>query len=158
MSISQNITSIDIFKRKASDSGLAWDTGTFVGHPFHMTYSEAELLVCDAWKQQASGIPQGSLLLAYYDANKDNKALYEAILLRVLEPINLPQYGDIITSMIEYYQEGVTTGSGESSQLDNHTRYRYSFSGLKCSVLGCFYLENDQKIRTHIRPQYREFR
>lgn len=147
MSISQNITSIDIFKRKASDGGLAWNTGTFVGHPFHMTYSEAELLVCDAWKQQASGIPQGSLLLAYYDANEGNKALYEAVLLRVLEPINLPQHGDVITSMIEYYQEGVTTGSSDSSQLDNHTRYRYSFSGLKCSVLGCFYLENAQNVR-----------
>ena len=139
MSISSAITSVDLFKRTTANGKQSWNTGTFVGRPFHMSYSAAQILVCDAWKQRAHGIPQGSMLLAYYDCQGDDQREYEAILLRVIEPTTLPQDGDVITSMIEYYQEGVETGSNEASQLDNHTRYRFSFSGLKCSILGCFF-------------------
>ena len=71
----------------------------------------------------------------------------EAILLRVIEPTALPQEQSVVSSMIEYYQDHIKTGTGETSQLDSHTRYHYSFSGIKCSVLGCFYKDNDGRIR-----------
>jgi hypothetical protein len=147
MGISQLITSIDLFKRKFTANSWDWDTGFFVGRPFRMSYSTAEILVSDAWKQRSGGIPQGAFLLAYYDSEVNNKKTLEAILLRVIEPTSLPQDQDVVTSMIEYYQEDIKTGTGDNSQLDSHTRYRYSFSGIKCSVLGCFYIDSEGKTR-----------
>jgi len=59
------IATIDLFKKDPA-SGLV-DTGVFVGRPFHLDYSSALLLIADAWKQKAQGLPQGCLLLAYYE-------------------------------------------------------------------------------------------
>ena len=43
--------------------------------------------------------------------------------------------------MIEYYKDNLRV-SGESSQLDEYTRYEFSFSGLECRVLGTFYRDS----------------
>lgn len=71
MSIIQQLTQIDFFKRNKSTGD--WETGIFVGRPFRLSYTKAEILVADAWKQQAKGIPQGCFLLAYYDNELDKK-------------------------------------------------------------------------------------
>ncbi len=60
--------------------------GVFVGRPFHLDYSSALLLVADAWKQKAQGLPLGCFLLAYYE-NEDEVS--EALLLRVIAPAKL---------------------------------------------------------------------
>lgn len=91
--------------------------------------------MADAWKQRARGIPQGTFLLAYYE-NEDNVS--EALLLRVLQPTNLPTDNDVISSMIEYYKDNLKT-SGNNNQLDTFTRYEFSFSGVECRILGTFY-------------------
>lgn len=147
MSIALQLAQVDLFKRVKDKSNWEWDTGVFVGRPFRMTYSTAEVLVSDAWKKRADGIPQGAFLLAYYDSEVEDESALEAILLRVIEPTSLPQDQDVVTSMIEYYQDDIKTGTGSNSQLDSHTRYRYSFSGIKCSVLGCFYKDSNGKVR-----------
>lgn len=126
------IATIDIFRR---DKNGDWTTGFFVGRPFYLDYDHSNLLVADAWKQKAKGIPQGSFLLAYYE-NEDH--ISEALLLRVLRPTTLPTDNDVISSMIEYYKDNLRT-SGSETQLDSFTRYEFSFSGLKCSILGTFY-------------------
>lgn len=99
MSISQQLTQTKIFKRKSNGD---WDTGFFVGRPFRLSYNKAEILVADAWKQRAKGIPQGCFLLAYYDNELDNKNNAEAILLRVIQPSKLPTDQNVISSMVEY--------------------------------------------------------
>jgi len=87
------------------------------------------------------GIPQGSLLLAFYD-NLDNVS--EALLLRALKPTRLPTDNDMVSSMVEYYKDNLKT-AGSGNQLDELTRYEFSFSGLECRILGTFYLDgNDQ--------------
>lgn len=118
----------DLFKRKETAPNT-WDTGELVGRIFRLSYTWAEILLPDVWKQQAGGIPQGAFLLAYYDG-AHNESTLEAILLRVIEPIRLPQNQEI-SNFIERYKDSITT--------DHVTRYEYSFSGLRCSVLGCFY-------------------
>ncbi len=128
------IASIDLFKRNASGEP---ETGLFIGRPFHLDYDIAYLLVADAWKIRARGIPQGTFLLAYYENEPD---VSEALLLRVLKPTKLPTDNDVISSMIEYYKDNQRT-SGQNSQLDTFTRYEFSFSGLECRVLGTFYKE-----------------
>jgi DNA helicase HerA-like ATPase len=128
------IASVDLFKRtKAGEP----DTGIFVGRPFHLDYDLAYVLVADAWKIKAKGIPQGTFLLAYYQNEPD---VSEALLLRVLRPAKLPTDNDVVSSMVEYYKDNQRT-SGQNNQLDTFTRYEFSFSGLECRVLGTFYKE-----------------
>ncbi|MEO1373592.1 MAG: DUF87 domain-containing protein [Cyanobacteria bacterium J06635_10] len=142
MSISTELTQINLFKRRKDGE---WDTGIFVARPFRLSYSKAEILVADAWKQRAKGIPQGCFLLAYYDNELDDKANIEAILLRVIQPTKLPTDQEVISSMVEYYKDDIRTGTNQKSQLDTFTRYEFSFSGLECSVLGSFYVDNKGK-------------
>lgn len=144
MSISRQLTQVNLFKRKADGE---WDTGLFVGRPFRLSYSKAEILVADAWKQRANGIPQGCFLLAHYDNELDDPANAEAILLRVIQPAKLPTDQEVISSMVEYYKDNIRTGTNQRSQLDTFTRYEFSFSGLECSVLGSFYVDSAGRTR-----------
>lgn len=59
------IASTDLFKR--DDKTGTFETGIFIGRPFHIDYDRAHLLIADSWKEKAKGIPQGSFLLAYYE-------------------------------------------------------------------------------------------
>jgi hypothetical protein len=147
MSISRQLTSTNLFKRKQEGEDVRWDTGLFVGRPFRLTYSRAEILIADAWKQKAKGIPQGCFLLAYYDNEPNDQKNAEAILLRVIQPTRLPTDQEIISSMVEYYKDDIRTGTNQRSQLDTFTRYEFSFSGLECSVLGSFYIDKQDKTR-----------
>ncbi len=132
------IDQIDLFKRNES---TAWDTGIHVGRVFRLSFTSMDVLLMDAWKEQAGGVPQGAFLLAYYD-NTENNTTVEAILLRVIEPTSLPQDNENIISMVEYYKDNI-----KNSQLDPITRHHYSASGLKCSILGCFYKDTDGKTK-----------
>jgi DNA helicase HerA-like ATPase len=148
MGISQQIAQIDLFKQSLdANKKWYWDTGVFIGRPFKLSYSDAAILVADAWKEKCNGIPQGCFLLAYYDTDSKKEISKEAILLRVIEPSELPTDKNVISSMVEYYKDNIKTGSTTQSALDEFTRYEFSFSGLRCSVLGCFYKDNDGKIK-----------
>lgn len=134
MSISEQIrqaASVNIF-------ALSQDKEAFVGHPFYFDYEFVHVLIADARKNKVGGIPQGTFLLAFYDNDVNEQ---EAVLLRALRPTKLPTDQDIIKSMIEYYKDNLRV-SGESSQLDEYTRYEFSFSGLECRVLGTFYQDD----------------
>jgi hypothetical protein len=146
-SISRQLTQIDLFKRKQEGEDVRWDTGLFVGRPFRLAYGRAEILVSDSWKKRAKGVPQGCFLLAYYDNKFDGSEEVEAILLRVIQPTKLPTDQEVISSMVEYYKDNIRTGDNERSQLDSFTRYEFSFSGLECSVLGSFYIDEQDRTR-----------
>ncbi|HEY3987575.1 ATP-binding protein [Cedecea sp.] len=119
----------------------------FIGRPFYLSYDTAKILVCDAWKSQVGGIPAGAFLLAFYDGEKDVR---EAVLLRAIKQTPLPTDNDMISSMIEYYKDNMDisgrAGGNKNSQLDEFTRYEFSFSGLECRVLGVFYSINSNAI------------
>ena len=127
------LAKIDLFARDPKTGQIA--TGLFVGRPFHLDYDRAHVLMADAWKEKASGMPQGAFLLAYYENERE---VAEALLLRVLNPTSLPTDRDVVSSMVEYYKDNLKT-SGEGNQLDTYTRYEFSFSGIECRVLGTFY-------------------
>lgn len=129
----KDIVNVDLFLKGRDES-------MFVGRSFYLDYDKAQILVADAWKHKVNGLPQGAFLLAYYDGED---GVDEAILLRALAPSKLPTDSDVVSSMIEYYKEGTDisgrAGSGRKSNLDDITRYEFSFSGLECRVLGSFY-------------------
>ncbi len=136
LAILKDIVNVDILKEGCKEDA-------FVGRPFYLDYQKAYLLVADSWKYKVGGIPQGSFLLAFYENENDKGA--EAILLRVLEPTDLPTENDVTSSMIEYYKDNLKT-TGSESELDQFTRYEFSFSGLECKVLGTFYQENGKTV------------
>lgn len=124
----KKLASVDIFQEAPVKEN-------FVGRPFYVDYDTALVLIADYWKNKVGGIPQGCLLLAFYE-NVDN--IFEALLLRALKPTRLPTDNEIVSSMVEYYKDNLKT-AGEGNQLDEFTRYEFSFSGLECRVLGTFY-------------------
>lgn len=138
--IMKKIASVDLFARDPVTQQLK--TGTFIGRPFYLDYNFANLLVADAWKLKACGIPQGSFLLAYYE---NEEHVEEALLLRVLGPTKLPTDNDVISSMVEYYKDNLKT-TGKDSQLDTFTRYEFSFSGIQCRILGTFYHDKSNRL------------
>jgi hypothetical protein len=129
------LASIDIFKEAKVKEN-------FIGRPFYLDYEKAYLLIADSWKMKVSGIPQGSFLMAFYE---NEESISEALLLRALRPTKLPTDNDVISSMIEYYKDNIKT-TGNQSQLDDFTRYEFSFSGLECRILGTFYKNLNGKI------------
>lgn len=131
----KDLASIDIFQEAKQDK-------TFVGRPFYLDYDKALLLIADSWKMKVGGIPQGAFLLAFYENEKN---VSEALLLRALKPTKLPTENDVISSVIEYYKDNLKTMEGKDTQLDDFTRYEFSFSGLECRILGTFYKDKDSK-------------
>jgi hypothetical protein len=142
------IAAVDLFRRAKAGQ---IETGLFVARPFSLDYDRAHLLVADAWKQRAKGIPQGTFLLAYYE---NEEGIAEALLLRALRPCRLPTDSDVIASMIEYYKDNLRT-AGKETQLDSFTRYEFSFSGLECRILGTLYRDEDRK--THFGADVENF-
>lgn len=134
LDVIKKITDIDFFKEGQNED-------LFVGRPYSINYNRANLLISDFWKHKVKGIPQGSFLLAFYD-NPFEENIQEALLLRVLNPSSLPTDNNVISSMIEYYKDNLNT-SGKKSELDDFTRYEFSFSGLECRILGAFYKEGN---------------
>ncbi|WP_300054902.1 ATP-binding protein [uncultured Roseobacter sp.] len=134
------ITQSDIF---AKDENGGFKCGTFVGRPYSLNYNTLGLLVCDDWKQKASGLPQGCFLLAFY---KNEESISEALLLRVVNPSKLPNDSEVVSSMVEYYKDNLET-TGPQSKLDSFTRYEFSFSGIECRVLGTFYKDEHDVIQ-----------
>jgi hypothetical protein len=126
----KNIAQVDILKEGASES-------QFIGRPYALNYERADILVNDFWKQKVGGIPQGTLLLAFYQ-NPNDATTSEVLLLRAIGPATLPTDGDVIGSMVEYYKDNLET-AGAGNKLDEFTRWEFSFSGLECRVLGTFY-------------------
>src|SRR3989475_1481411 len=120
------LAKVDLFERDPKTKAVK--TGLFIGRPFYLDYDKASILVADDWKNKASGLPQGAFLLAYYENEED---VAEAVLLRALRPTALPTDRDVISSMVEYYKDDLKT-TGKDSQLDQYTRYEFSFSGLEC--------------------------
>lgn len=136
----EKIAKTDIFK-------VASQTNNFVGHPFYLDYKKANILTCDDWKYKSGGIPQGCLLLAFYNNPFNTVQSEEAILLRAIKPCSIPSDSDLVTSKIEFYKEDVdiTTTKSKGNALDDFTRFEFSFSGIECAVLGTFYKNNDGK-------------
>lgn len=132
--------SIDLFAAGRSDS-------LFVGRPFSIDYTRASILTADYWKSTVGGIPQGCFLIAFYEGEEN---VSEALLLRALGPVKLPNDSAVISSMIEYYKDDVEVagraGSRKESHLDVFTKHEFSFSGLDCRILGSFYKTAEGKI------------
>lgn len=139
----------------AAESELVNLLGTynssFVGYVYGMSFNEALVLTNDDWKHRVDGIPHNSFLVAAgFNPNRlvDAAAIdKEVVLLRVLEPVNLPQDNDLIKTRIEHHQRRTAEEQlpGDVNDgLDPMTAAELQSGGLRCSILGTFYMENGQ--------------
>jgi len=133
------LAQIDLFKKDNKGNPTA---GTFVGRPYYLDFNRCNMLVADAWKHKAKGLPQGCLLLAYYE---NEEGVSEVALLRVLKPCSLPTDASVISSMVEYYKDDLRTSEPQSN-LDSFTKYEFGFSGMECRVIGTFYKDGNEKL------------
>ena len=139
----------------ASGSELVSLLGTFntsfVGYVYGMSFDEALVLTNDDWKHRVNGIPHNSFLVAagfnparLADAAEIDK---EVVLLRVLEPVTLPQDNDLVKTRIEHHQRRTAEEQfpGDVNDgLDPITAAELQSGGLRCSILGTFYMENGE--------------
>jgi hypothetical protein len=124
---------------------------SFVGYVYGMRFDEVLVLTNDAWKHAVNGIPHNSFLVAagFNPENIANAAVIdqEVVLLRVLEPVNLPQDSDFVRTRIEHHQRRTATEKlpGDVNDgMDPMTASELQAGGLRCSVLGTFYIEDGQ--------------
>lgn len=124
---------------------------SFVGYVYGMRFDEVFVLTNDKWKYDVNGIPHNSFLVAAgFNPNHiaDAPAIdQEVLLLRVLEPISLPQAGDFVRTCIEHHQRRSSNEKlpGDVNDgMDPLTAAELQAGGLRCSVLGTFYLDGGQ--------------
>lgn len=126
---------------------------SFVGYVYGMRFDEVLVLTNDNWKHSVNGIPHNSFLVAagFNPERIADAAIIdqEVVLLRVLEPVGLPQDSDFVRTRIEHHQRRTLEEKlpGDVNDgLDPMTASELQSGGLKCSILGTFYVE-DGKLR-----------
>ena len=127
---------------------------SFVGYVYGMRFDEALVLTNDEFKKKVNGIPHNSFLVAagfhpqkYNDSNHIDR---EVVLLRVLEPVPLPQDNDFVRTRIEHHQRRTVDEKypvDVNDGLDPITAVELQAGGLRCSVLGTFFIDDDGALR-----------
>lgn len=120
-----------------------------VGYVYGMSFTDALVLTNDAWKERVAGVPHNSFLVAAgFDPENLTKAHEfdrEVVLLRVLEPVVLPSDRDLVRTVIEHNQrrtEGEVFASDIHDGHDPVTHNELQFGGIKCRILGTFFVED----------------
>lgn len=126
---------------------------SFLGYVFSWKYDECLIQTNDAFKHAVNGLPHNSFLLAAgFDPSRFDAASpidREVVLLRVLGPASLPQDGDMVRTRIEHHQRRRETERlpvDVNDGLDPMTASELQWGGLRCRVLGTFYMD-DGKLR-----------
>ncbi len=141
----------DIINQIASDSKLVKLLGdhkkSFVGFVYGMRFDEVLVLTNDEWKHTVDGLPHNSFLVAAgFDPNQlasANTIDQEVVLLRILEPVSLPQESDLVRTRIEHHQRRTDEEKmpgGINDGMDPLTHSEMQAGGLRCRILGTFYM------------------
>ncbi len=125
----------------------------YVGDVYSISYETALVNIHDHHRQRVGGIPSLSFLIATRMSNSELEIDYSLedssiILLRVMDAAQLP--GDIEAERIRVQSAQRVSGEIEqhwdsSESMDSQTNYLLSFAGIKCRVIGTFFLEKNNK-------------
>jgi hypothetical protein len=122
-----------------------------VGYVYGMSFTDALVLTNDAWKERVAGVPHNSFLIAAgFDPENLTKAHEfdrEVVLLRVLEPVVLPSDRDLVRTVIEHNQRRTEAEVFATDLHDGHdpvTHNELQFGGIRCRILGTFFVEDGQ--------------
>ncbi|WP_202108546.1 ATP-binding protein [Succinivibrio dextrinosolvens] len=147
-----NLRAKDIFKDFIKED-------CYVGELFSLNYQTADILVHNRFKNQVGGIPALSFLIAtrltpnflnseQFDFNDEDSSI---ILLRVMDSIPLPQDLEATRIRIESAQNisgDINKYWDSESAMDLQTKNFLSYAGLRCRVIGTFYLTKNSESDT----------
>ena len=119
----------------------------FIGWTYSIDYETALVMTNDLWKAKALGIPHNCFLVAasfnpeqFADVPVEDQ---EVILLRVVGSAKLPQDDDMIRTKIDYFKESKEIFEAHGREIDDITQNELQFGGLKCRVLGTFFVSDE---------------
>lgn len=121
--------------------------GQYIGEVFSLDYGEASLMVHDYARREAGGIPNLSFLVAtrFSPGSQINwsEEWASIILLRVTGKATLPSDAEALAVRIESAKKatGEPVHWDAPENMDAHTAHLLSFAGVKCRVIGTFYVE-----------------
>jgi len=125
------------------------DQAAYVGEVVSLGYNEAILQIHDFHRQQVGGLPALSFLIASRvnpqttpDPRVEDSA---AILLRVMDHADLPNAEEARRVRVENAQRvsgEVAVNWDEREVMDATTHHLLSFAGVRCRVIGTFYMTN----------------
>jgi hypothetical protein len=117
----------------------------FVGWTYAVDYEYAFVMTNDLWKYRALGIPHNCFLVATAirpdDLANTPEEDREIILLRVIGSAKLPQDDDLVRTKIDYFKDQKDIFENNERRMDDITQNELQFGGLKCRVLGTFFVD-----------------
>lgn len=118
----------------------------FVGWTYGIDYETALVMTNDLWKAKSLGIPHNCFLVAAtFDPEKFASTPpedQEVILLRVIGSAKLPQDDDLVRTKIDFFKDQKSIFGTPDREIDDITQNELQFGGLKCRVLGTFYVDD----------------
>ena len=123
------------------------DAEAYVGEVYSLGYNEALVQIHDFHRQQVGGIPALSFLTATRltgagatDVREEDASV---ILLRVIDQADLPNAQEALRVRVETAQR--VSGDSDRSWddrdvMDATTHHLLSYAGIRCRVLGTFYI------------------
>lgn len=132
--------------------GRIIQTDQYVGDVYSIGYESALVLIHDYYRKQVGGIPSLSFLIATrlnlsepIDFRQEDASV---ILLRVMDSAPLPNADEAERVRVETAQR--VSGQWEThwdspNTMDASTNNLLSFAGVKCRVIGTFFLEKDPR-------------
>lgn len=123
-------------------------SGQYVGDVYSISYQSALVQIHDKYRQDVGGIPSLCFLIAtrvdptigQIDFTKEDSSI---ILLRVMDSSPLPNNAEAERIRVEVGQRvaGTTTNWDTAEAMDAITANLLSFAGVKCRVVGTFFLQ-----------------
>lgn len=133
----------------------------YVGEVYSLGYDEALVQIHDFHRQQVGGIPALSFLIAtrihsgiLTDVKREDASI---VLLRVLDKADLPNAEEALRVRVESAQRvsgEVRHQWDDSTVMDATTHNLLSYAGVRCRVLGTYYMVNTD---SESEPNYRLF-
>lgn len=131
---------------------------SYVGEVYALGYEEALAQIHDFHRQQVGGIPALSFLIAtrvqpgrQADVREEDSSI---VLLRVLDKCDLPDAAEALRVRVETAKRvsGDEKFWDHKEVMDPHTAQLLGYAGVKCRVLGTFYVNDFGSER---KPDYR---
>lgn len=137
------------------------EDSAYVGEVYSLGYDEALVQIHDFHRQRVGGIPALSFLIAtrvnpasLADVRQEDASI---VLLRVLDKANLPNADEALRVRVETAQRvsgEVDRHWDDRAVMDPTTHNLLSYAGVRCRVLGTYYMVN---MGTEITPTFRLF-
>lgn len=117
----------------------------YVGEVFSLGYDAALVQIHDFNRRRVGGIPSLCFLVATriplnrpIDPHAEDTSV---VLLRVMDQAPLPDDAEAIRRRAEAAQRASGTDDHWDRNMDPHTHNLFSYAGVRCSVIGTFFLE-----------------